>query len=157
MYIVFRWHLSFKKELTAPFILLISMNISNLLRNKQTKRTTTTTTKKHTNKQGLDSPIHPCDTPEEILRKLGFLTDKHNKPMNDLSSRSNIKSILAFMVVIWYTGSEISILKVHIASMVNGVQSSQLVWLLVVRVIWDPNLQRRSPSFKVFHALGWWP
>ena len=132
------------------------MNISNSLGNKQTnKQKEQQQQKKH--KQGLDSPIHPWDTPEEILRKLAFLTDKHNKPMNDLSSRSNIKSVLAFMVVIWYTGSEISILKVHIASMVNGVQSSQLVWLLVVRVIWDPNLQRRSPSFKVFHALGWWP
>lgn len=78
--------------------------------------------------------------------------------MDDLSSRSNIKSIFALTVVIWYSGSEISIFKVH-CLMVNGAQSSQLVRLSLSCKgdLGSKSLQRRWPAFKVFHGLGWWP
>lgn len=57
--------------------------------------------------------------------------------MDDLSSRSNSKSVSEFMVLTWYSGSEISVLlKVHAACGKWG-QSSQLLWLSAVKVIHD--------------------
>lgn len=48
------------------------------------------------------------------LASYAFLTNKDTKPREDLSSRSNAKSLSKFMVVIWYSGSAMSVLlKVH--------------------------------------------
>lgn len=70
--------------------------------------------------------------------------------MDDLSSRSNIKSILALMMVIWHSGSEISIFKGPHCLMVNGAVIPTGLALSCKGDLGSTSLQRRWPSFKVF-------
>lgn len=82
----------FKKMLIMP---LLSIHISSpLTKNKV---------------QGLRQSYSFLRHLKEMPQKLGFyvsLTDKDTKAMNEMSSRSNSKSILEFMMVTWYFGYE---------------------------------------------------
>lgn len=62
IYIIFRWHLSFKKELTAPILLNEHFKLTEEKTNKQT---------------GIRQSYSSLGHPEEMLRKSAFLTDKH--------------------------------------------------------------------------------